>query len=265
MASMTSQNKVGNKAGVSVATISNMINGKWTLITDEMWRKVMIKLRIELHWQTAQTANFNYIYRHLVKAKEQSISFGVADKAGAGKSEAYRFFAQSTPNVIYVECMTFWKTKSFARALVSACGLDDAGTTEELIERFIDHVATLDSPMLILDQADKLKDPSLDLYIDFFNSLANCAFVISGTPALEKRYKRGVQSDRTGYHETWSRLGKKWLKLKRATLDDIRAICHANGLQDEEEIHAIYESCEDDMRRVRKDVVKYFLNEKSAA
>ncbi|WP_395049438.1 AAA family ATPase [Flavobacterium sp.] len=264
LSSLTSQNKVATKAGISSATISQMINGNWALIKDEMWQKVMVKLKIELNWNTAQTSNLEYIHKHLAMAKKQSLSFGIADKAGAGKSETYKLFAKTNPNVIYIECMTFWKQKSFAKALVTACGLDDFGTTEDLIEKFIDHVSGLKEPIVILDQLDKLKDTSVDLFIDFFNNLSNCGFVLSGTPALEKRFRRGVNNDKTGYHECWSRLGRKWLKLNSATIDDVTKICQANGIDDIEDIETIFDNCDDDMRRVKRDVQKHFMNKKAA-
>lgn len=261
---LTSQNKLANKAGVSGATINHIVNGKWELIKSEMWQKVMVKLKIELNWNTAQTSNLEYIHKHVLMAKLQAMSFGIADKAGAGKSETYKLFAKTYPNVIYIECMTFWKQKSFSKALVTACGLDDFGTTEEIIEKFIDHVSALKEPIVILDQVDKLKDTSLDLFIDFFNNLSNCGFVLSGTPALEKRFRRGVNNDKSGYHECWSRLGRKWLKLNPATIQDVAKICHANGVDDQDRIEAIYDNCEDDMRRVKRDVQKHFMNKKAA-
>jgi DNA transposition AAA+ family ATPase len=256
---LTSQNKIANRAGVSSATISQMINGNWNLIKAEMWQKVLVKLKIELSWHTANTSNFDYIRKHLVQAKNQSLSFGIADRAGAGKSECYKSFAKTQPNVIHLECATFWSKKSFARSLNTACGLNDFGTTEQLIEQFIDHLSGLKQPFVILDQLDKLTDGSLDLFIDFFNNLPNCGFLLSGTPALEKRFKRGVNNDRSGYHECWSRIGRKWLKLKTASLNDIKAICLANGVIDQDTIEAIYDNCEDDMRRVKKDIQKQFL------
>lgn len=262
LCALTSQNKIANRAGVSSATISQMINGNWSLIKDEMWQKVLVKLKIELRWNTAVTTNFQYILSHLTEAKLQSLSFGISDRAGAGKSECYKSFAKTNANVIHLECATFWSKKSFARALNTACGLNDYGTTEELIEQFIDHMSGLKQPFVILDQLDKLTDGSLDLFIDFFNNLPNCGFLLSGTPALEKRFKRGVNNDRSGYHECWSRIGRKWLKLKTASLNDIKAICEANGVIDQETIEAIYDNSEDDMRRVKKDIQKQFLKAK---
>ncbi len=266
LSGLTSQNKLANKAGVSSATISQMVNNNWSLIKDEMWRKVKVKLRIELDWNTANTTNLDFIYKHLVAAQSRHLSFGISYDAGAGKSEAYKLYAKNHANVIYIECKTFWKSKTYAKALVTACGLDDFGTTEDLVERFIDHISGLENPLVIIDQMDKLKDASMDFFIDFYNDLAgHCGFLLSGVPALEKRIKRGVKTDRSGYFELWSRIGRKFLKLKPLTIADVNAICAANGVNDSEFAADAFANSEGDLRRVKIDVEKYFLNQKKVA
>lgn len=256
----TSQNKVATKAGVSSATISQIVNGNWELIKDEMWRKIKIKLRIELDWQTADTTNLNRIKNYLDAAKNTPMSIGFAYDAGAGKSHTFKLYERTTKNVIYIECKTHWTKKSYAKALVIACGLDDQNNTEDNIEGFTDYIAGLENPLIIIDQMDKLKDASMDLFIDFYNDFnTHCGFVLSGVPALEKRIKRGVKNERSGYREVWSRIGRKWISLKELTLSDVGNICKANGLDYDEEIGFIYNNCEGDLRRVKRDVEKYFL------
>ena len=113
---------------------------------------------------------------------------------------------------------------------------------------------------------DKLKDGSMDFFIDFYNDLSgHCGFLLSGVPALEKRIKRGVKADRSGYYELWSRIGRKFLKLKPLTLSDVAKICAENGLTDTARIETIFDNCEDDLRRVKVDVQNYFLNIKKVA
>lgn len=260
-----SQNKLAKMAGVSSATISQMINGKWDLIADEMWRKVHSNLRMDLSWNTAATANFSILSELLGGVQMRSLSIAISNDAGTGKSHAYKAYALNFVNVIYIECKNYWSKKSYARNLLTACGLNDSGTTEELIERFIRHLKTLQKPIVILDQADKLKDNQMDLFMDFYNELeSSCGFVLSGVPALEKRIKRGVQHDKIGYSELWSRVGRKFISLAKISFNDVSAICIANGLNDQDEIKRIYNSCEGDLRRVRRDVEKYFLIQNAA-
>lgn len=261
-----SQNKVAKKAGVSSATISQMINHNWDLIKPEMWRKVQANLHIDFEWNTAQTANLKAITEMLTSIQDRSMSIGVSQPAGIGKSHSYKHYARKTKNVILVECKNYWSKRTYVRQLMSSSGLDTFGTTEELIERFIDYLKGLEKPLVIIDQADKLKDPTLDLFMDFYNELDGyCAFLLSGVPALEKRILKGVQKDKIGYCELWSRIGRKFIPLKKPNAADVEAICIANGISDVDVIDAIWIQSDGDLRRVRRDIEKYYLIHRKTA
>jgi len=259
----SSQKKVANKAGISNATISQMVNGKWELIADEMWRKVSVTLRIEDSWNTAVTSNFKLITELVGASKQLHMSIGISYDAGHGKSHAYKAFERMNQNVIYVECKNYWSKKSYVKALLTACGMEVFGTTEEMIEAFIGHVMELEAPIIIIDQMDKLKDPQMDLFMDFYNDLYNhCGFVLSGVPALKKRVLKGVQRDKIGYCELWSRIGRKFIALDPTSFQDVQLICKANGVDDEDVIERAYAESQGDIRRVRRSVEQYFLLQK---
>lgn len=186
----TAQNRVATKVGVSPATITQIVNENWMSISSELWNKIKVKLRLDFDWETAQTTNYNYVIKMLKASKEKSLSIGFSYNAGAGKSHAYRAFEGMTKNVIYIECKTYWSKKSYSIALATACGLDDQDNTERNIEKVIDYLAGQEKPLVIIDQLDKLKDASMDLFMDFYNDLnTHCGFVLSGVPALAKKNK----------------------------------------------------------------------------
>lgn len=260
MSSKSSQNKIAVKAGVSSATISQMVNLNWEYIKDEMWNKVRMNLGITFGWQTADTTNYLQLKGLLNSVQKRSISVCVSHDAGAGKTHTYREYSKQNQNIIFVECNNYWTKKIYMRELVRACGLEIGGTIETLIIRFIDHIKGLNKPLVIIDQIDKLKDPSLDLFMDFYNALdGHCGFVISGVPALKKRIERGCVLDKIGYKELRSRIGRTYLKLSPITPDDVTAICYANGITDEEQAYQIYNNCQGDLRRVKRDIDKHFM------
>lgn len=256
----SSQNKVANQAGVSSAIISQILNDKWESIADDMFRKIAVNLRIASNWNIAPTHNYNTLFELLAVSQMRHFATAVAGYAGAGKSTAYRSYARQYANVIYVVCKNYWSKKSYVEQLLIACGLKPQGTTEENIERFINAVKEMDSPLFIIDQADKLKDSSLDLFMDFYNDMEDhCGFFVSGVPALEKRILRGVQRDKIGYAEFYSRIGRRFIKLEAPSLKDIQAIGKANGVEDKELAKMIHASAEGDLRRVRREVEKNLL------
>ncbi len=255
-----SQSKVAKKADVSTATISQMLNHNWDFIKDEMWQRVKINLRIELEWQTADTTNFRELSKLLNKVQSRGMSICIVHNAGTGKSHTYKLYERTYENVIYIECKNYWTKKSYVKQLLTACGLDAFGTVEDMIEKFIKHVKGLVKPIIIIDQFDKLKEPSMDLFMDFYNDLdKHCGFVLSGVPALKKRIERGCQNEKIGYDELKSRIGKKYVPLYPIKEKDVQAVCEANGVTDEQFINEAFNTCEGDLRRVRRSIDQYFL------
>ncbi|WP_166964692.1 AAA family ATPase [Yeosuana marina] len=263
LAQKTSQNHMAKLLEVSTALVSQVINNNWKLISNEMWRIIEAKLFIDTNWNTVETTNFKILSSLLKSSQDLGISIGISDTPGKSKSETYKHFWKAhIGQNIYVQCKNSWTKKSYLKNLLVASGQESYGKTEELLERFINHLRSIDAPSLTLDQFDKLKDPQLDLFMDLYNDLnGKCGFVVSGVKALEKRILKGVQRDKIGYAEFYSRIGKKFIKLDHITYNDVALICKANGVQDNDEILFIYENCEDDLRRVRRDIDKYKLKQ----
>ncbi|MFV0375989.1 MAG: AAA family ATPase [Mangrovibacterium sp.] len=258
--------KVATRAGVSSATISQIINNNWDLIAPDMWSKVKLNLHIELGWQTAQTENLKQLNTLLATAQQGGLSLGISHSAGAGKSHAYKLYSRTHSDVIYVECKKIWGVKSYLNHLLAAAGISGNGTAEDLANRFVDHVKGLHAPLIIIDQMDKLKDSCMDLFVDFYNDLdGHAGFILSGVPALEKRVRRGCQLDKIGYRELFSRIGSRWISLEEVSLKDVEAICEANGVSDEGFALDAYGDCDGDLRRVRRSIEKYFLQSRKAA
>lgn len=257
----TSQAHMAKLLEVSTALVSQVLNNNWKLISNEMWRIIQKRLFIDFDWNTVEISNFQLITQLLNSANNLGISVAISDTAGKSKSETFKhYWKQNINNTIYVQCKTSWTKKTYLKALLTAAGQDNYGKTEELLNRFIKHLMSLDKPIVILDQADKLKDPQLDLFMDFYNDLnGHCGFMISGVKALEKRILKGVHQKRIGYEEFYSRIGRKFIELDPITINDVRLICNANGVNDEQEITYIYNNCEDDLRRVRRDIDIYKL------
>ncbi len=233
-----SNSKVATKTGVSKATISQMRNGNWELIKDEMWLSVASSLGYQpKKWNLATITNYRMLTKVLSDAKTESMFFGVSHSAGSGKTATINNFAEKTPNVYVIQARE-WARREFLLNLAKNLGIDK-GKGYVSVDKIGMKIITFfkershQNPMLIIDEADKLKPSALRYIIPFFNYLDDsCGLVIAGTDNLEKEIKRGVRYNKKGYDEIDSRLGRNFIHLLGATKPDVHAICSANGILD---------------------------------
>ncbi|WP_394749515.1 AAA family ATPase [Spongiimicrobium salis] len=255
MSAKTSQAQVANRARVSPGTISQVINNNWQHISSDMFKSIQVNLKLDFSWKSADIKNYRVLRALLNNAQENSISIAISEDAGRGKTHTYRKYAKDNPNVVHLECANAWSKKSYMKHLMSAAGLSQIGTLEELVDKFIKKMKGMHRPLVIIDQFDKLKDSQTDLFMDFYNELDGyCGFVLSGVKALEKRVKNGVNRDKIGYAELYSRIGRKFIGLDPISMIDVRKICNANGIMDPDTVSFVYNNSEGDLRRVKRDI-----------
>lgn len=253
-----SQNRAANTLrGVSGATISQILNGNWDAIKEEMWRNVAAQIDYNPRaWVVVETRQYKRLCGILADAQQNSLVFGVVGDAGCGKSATLKAYAASAGNVIRLSCSEYWNRKKFLCELARAAGLDYTGATiAEIMDDIIHHVKRLQTPLIVLDEADKLSDQVLYFFITLYNELEDrCGLILCATDYLEKRIKRGVNLNKKGYKEINSRLGRKFIPLQVVNSEDVAAVCVANGITDARTIAEIVEDAECDLRRVKRKI-----------
>ena len=253
-----SQAKAANSMkNVSSATISQMLNGKWELIKDEMWRNVAAQIGYkDEKWNAVATRDFTTLMRILSDVQENAMVMAVTGEAGSGKTFALRQYTNSNKQVYMLCCNEYWNRKAFLNELLQAMGRDAAGLgVNEMMMEAVRHLKMQESPMLILDEADKLSDKVLYFFISLYNALeGECGLLMVATSHLELRIRKGVKANKKGYNEIWSRIGRKCVTLKGVSAADIIAVCEANGVTDRRDIDLVINDSESDLRRVRRKV-----------
>lgn len=253
-----SQNKAANSMkGVSSATISQVLNNNWELISDEMWRKIATQINYnDNQWEIVETRDYRLLTALLSDAQINSNVFAVTGDAGTGKSLALKSYTESNMRVYALSCNEYWNRKMFLQELLSAMGKDYSGyTVGEMMFEAVRGLKVQEKPLIILDEADKLSDQVLYFFITLYNQLEEHAgIVLVATSHLEKRIKRGIKLNKKGYTEIYSRIGRKFIELKGTGSTDVRAICLANGIESASVIKEIWEDCEGDLRRVRRKI-----------
>lgn len=254
-----SQNKASNALnGVSSATISQILNGKNELIADEMWRNIesQLKTTTPTEWVNVETRDFQLLKHLFTDAKRYANVFAVVGDAGSGKTKAIELYASNNSNVFTLSCSEFWNKKYFLQELLQSMGRDYSGlTVAEMMQEAINQILKKETPVIILDEADKLTDQVLYFFITLYNKLEDrCGIVLCATDHLEKRIKRGLKINKKGYKEIYSRIGRKFIELKGVGFTDVTQVCLANGIEDKNQIKQVWDDCESDLRRVKRKI-----------
>ena len=253
-----SQNKAANSMnGVSSATISKVLAGDWDTISDEMWRTIAAQVGHESRgWQIARTRAYDRMSFLLDNAKAESLVLAVTGDAGCGKTEAIKNYAAANRNVYHLCCSEYWNRRTFMGKLLQCMGVDFTGSTvSDMMDDIIDTLKKKATPLVVLDEADKLSDQVLYFFISLYNQLeGHCGIMLCATDFLEKRIKKGLRCKRKGYEEIYSRMGRKFVELQVVNGEDIAAVCAVNGVTDAKSINAIIDDCECDLRRVKRAV-----------
>lgn len=251
--------KVATKADVSEGTISQMRNNKWELITDQMWLKVGFAVGYsETGWQLADTLNYKKVAKICMSTKANSLFMIISDKAGIGKSATLKGFTEENKDnsVFYIRCRE-WAKRDFLLELCTLLGIDTGKSylhVDKLGLKVVDFFRkrSSENPLLIIDEADKLKDSALRWFIHLYNECEDeMALIIAGTPHLEQRIIRGVRLKKLGFDELESRFGRSYINLIGATADCVRRICIANGLEDSKLHKSLFEELKPTMKEMQ--------------
>lgn len=237
-----SQSKVAEKIGVSVASLSLWLNGKYGADTAKMDARIAAALGYqEDGWQVVTTiTNYRKIEFVVRSCKQESIWMAISNKAGSGKTETLEhiFNRDLSGSIIFIQAEE-WNARQFLLELAErTCGVPkrsytDIPTLVKLITEYLNRLAQ-DKPLLIIDEADKLRPAALRKLIPIYNRTEHrLGCVLAGTENLHKEIARGVRNNLKGYDEIDSRLGRQFIDLPGATEQEVRDICLANRLDED--------------------------------
>jgi hypothetical protein len=252
-----SQNEAARALNVSSATLSQIKNRNWQSIDDKMWLKIGKQLGYSQgKWNTVVTRSATMLHVLLNDSANWGIVYGITGAPGCGKSYISAEFASANGNVFHIVCDEFWNKKQFLQEILFRIGEDPGGMNcNDMMGQIVNVMLGLENPLLILDEADKLNDPVLYLFITLYNRLEDKAgIILMATDHLEKRINKGLRLNRKGYKEIYSRVGRRFIKLPEVSEKDVTSICRANGVENSISITEVWNDCEGDLRRVKRKI-----------
>lgn len=270
----TSQKKAAETLqNVSEATLIALMSHQefgWDKISDAMWRNVANQVGGIVDFnRLVETQNFLTLTLYFDTAKDAGASFAIVGESGWGKTYAAKWYAavNRKNNVLYLECAEYLTKNMFLSRLLSQCGKNSAGMPNgELMEALMREIRKMEKPIIILDEVDKLQDSVLKFFITLYNELNKiCGFVWLSTYAIEKRVITGINLNKVGYRELFSRIGAQFITLNMPNRDEVTEICQVNGITEPERIAQVVNEVKDlkgDLRRVDRNILKYKIQSK---
>ncbi len=260
-----SQNKAAaSLKGVSSAVVSHLINGIWDQYSDDMFRKIGAQIGYNSKdWQFAPTTNSLEVYNMLEDAKTNALVLSIIGRASAGKSTATKKFESENPNVTRIECGQYWDRKHFLTEILYQLGDKNPPLRiADMMRAIVLKLKSMDMPQLIIDEVDKIDDKVLLFLITLYNELkGHCSIIILATYYLKKRFEDGIRLRKKGYEELVSRFGR-FFELEDTSYQDIKVLCEANGLTDENNIKIIARNSKGDLRAVSDSIIALRIDEK---
>ena len=241
--------------GVSPATVTQIVTGKWELINEKMWRSIAAQIGVkQTRWNIVETRNYRALSDIFADAQENALVLAVCGEAGTGKSLTAAHYGAENPNVDVLACSEYWNRKTFLRELLRVMGKNPAGdTVGDMVDDVVMALKRRENPLIILDEADKLSDQVMFFLITFYNKLEDyCGIVLMATDYLEKKVRRGLRLNKKGYKEIYSRIGRRFVAMPGLSATDISDVCRANGVEGLREIDTVKKDCEGDLRRVKR-------------
>lgn len=221
--------------------------------------KQRIKNDLSQSWMVSRdTRRMKLIEKIYQDAKSYSEVFCIVAAEGSGKSEPARLFADQQ-NVFLIKCKEHLNRKTFLADLLTAMGKNSGGySVYEMMSAILETILSVENPIIIIDEADKISDPLLYFFITIYNETEDkCGIVLQATDHLKKRILKGVSMNKKGYKEMYSRIGRKFVELPANSQSELKRIAELNGVSDDFELNRIVNESEGDIRRVKRLVHAY--------
>lgn len=261
-----SRNQSAATLGISPATLSAILTGKWEKVSYSMWNMLSNKIRQagggmkrSDGWQLHKSTAFQELTLTFEEAQRTKQAVWVVGDAGSGKTTAAKAYRSERRDVFYILCAEDMHRADFIGELYRAVGAhtDIAGVRGQF-ESVLSKLNGMGAPLLIFDEGDKLSESVFSYFVSIYNRLEGRAgIVFLSTAHIKRRMSNGLTYNKRGYAEIYSRIGRCFFDLTPATDADVYAIAQLNGLTNNADIKKVVvdaDKCANDLRRVKQTV-----------
>lgn len=211
--------------GITTSVYSAVKNGQTErVLSDANWisiaRRLNVSLRGEIEWKPAQTSTFKYINAQLEFCQQAGLSGILCDIPNIGKTFTARYYVAHHANAVYIDCSQVKTKVRMVKKIASEFGVGTHGRYVDIFEDLVYYLRSIDSPLIILDEAGDLQYEALLELKALWNATERCcAWYMMGADGLKEKINRSIECKKVGYTEMLSRYGDRYSKV---TPDDGR-------------------------------------------
>ena len=226
-----SKNELSVQIGINSAYLSKIENEKFDDLSNEVLTKIAAAIRLRSAGDIYQTSDLKGVFRQCDLTAKHRFMTGLIADTGKGKTTSLRAYSMRE-NVFFVTVDKTMNAKGFLRAILQEMQISFDGNAHDLMTRIAKELNSLDSPLLIIDEAGKLNHMMI-LYLHDLReyTLANCGIILSGMPYFRRNLKRMADKQKEGYAEFFRRINI-WNELKGLSREETILVCKAHGISE---------------------------------
>jgi len=222
---------LSGKLGLSKTTISNIRNGKWSLLSDHRLRSVANMINTTILAGLYETTDVQSVWTGLEKARKHRLMIGITGDTGLGKSTSCKAYTIRT-EVFYYEYNYGDSPKTALIDILREMGVKYEGTVTAMLSRLCEELNYMENPLLIIDECSKLKEQMIMMLHSLRNRTQhNCGIALVGMPYFKNNLIREVNKETIGYAEFYRRI-QMWHELRGLMPEEITYVLENNGITD---------------------------------
>lgn len=220
-----SDNRHATALGIAPSVYNAIKRGNYEKqVSDANWigiaRRLGVQLREEMEWTPAQTPTYVFINKQLEVCQESGLSAILCDMPNIGKTFTAKIYVKQHRNAVYVDCSQVKSRQKLIRYIAKEFGVGSNGRYCDVYGDLAAYLRTIDSPLVILDEAGDLQyEAFLELKALWNATERCCAWYMMGADGLKEKINRAIEGKKVGYTEMLSRYGDTYSKV---TPDDAK-------------------------------------------
>ena len=221
----TSDNKHAVSLGISASVYNAIKKGNYEKqVSDANWiciaRRLGVVLKKEMEWRAAETPTFVFVSEQLEVCQQSGLSAMLCDMPNIGKTFTARAYVRTHKNSVYIDCSQVKTKVRLIHKIAKEFGVGVNGRYTDVYEDLVAYLRTIDSPLVILDEAGDLQyEAFLELKALWNATERACAWYMMGADGLKAKIQQAIERKKVGYTEMLSRFGDTY---SRVTPDDAK-------------------------------------------